>query len=278
MKIKNILYLFLLINIAIMPYIFTMEEPAEKQTTQTLRKAIDLDVARFLIAMSAAYPMPGSEGFTGKINFPAELLDMIAGAIISSKNGEALLKAFETDDKDEIEQLLKKRYIDVNVKGKHGWTPLMYASHRRDNIELVQMLLKKGANPDMQSDIFKMTALALAAKYNNLEIMELLLNGNADPNIGDYRVTVALLMARHPKAVNMLLDYGANINQQNVNGNTLLHSAARGYLFEWGPKIVKILLERGADINIRNNEGMTVLDEAQDNDEREIIELLTAKQ
>ena len=39
-------------------------------------------------------------------------------------------------------------------------------------------------------------------------------------------------------------------------------------------EIVKFLIENGADINIKNNDGKTALDFAEENDYKNIIELL----
>ncbi len=51
----------------------------------------------------------------------------------------------------------------------------------------------------------------------------------------------------------IFLDYGADVNQANVNGLTPLHNAScNGRVSS-----VKLLLERGADIFARNNQGLT---------------------
>lgn len=51
----------------------------------------------------------------------------------------------------------------------------------------------------------------------------------------------------------MLIDGGADLNLQNNEGSTALHTAA----FFCHPEIVKMLLQKGADKTIRNNYGKT---------------------
>lgn len=60
------------------------------------------------------------------------------------------------------------------------------------------------------------------------------------------------------------------INAVDKENNTALILASKfGY-----DEIVKILIENGADINIKNNDGKTALDYAEENDYKNIIELL----
>jgi len=284
MKIKNILYLFLLISIAVMPYVFTMEEQAQKQIAQTLHKPVDPDVARFLIAMSAAYPPLDSEGkFTGKINFPAELVEMIARTIVLPKNNEALLKAVKDNDQNAVKQLLKKRYINVNIKDEYGENLLTKASMSGEcGNQILKMLLEKGANPNIQNDD-GWIVLAYPAHTGDQKQVEILLNGGANPNMQDEWGFTALTHAAekgYSEIVKILLEKGANINHQNLDGDTALHFAVRATFWSSGdPELVKILLDHGADINMQNKKGITALDDAQEvsYNKQEIIELLSAK-
>jgi len=68
----------------------------------------------------------------------------------------------------------------------------------------------------------------------------------------------------------LLIDNGANINNQNNNGLTPLHQASKNGLKE----IVELLISKGADVNIKNNAGITPLDVAQQRGQTEIVELL----
>lgn len=59
--------------------------------------------------------------------------------------------------------------------------------------------------------------------------------------------------------VNRLLDNGAKVNQQDINGWTPLHYA----ILKYNRILVRILLEHGADITITNRDGQTPLQFAQ---------------
>jgi ankyrin repeat protein len=59
------------------------------------------------------------------------------------------------------------------------------------------------------------------------------------------------------KEINILLEYGANINVQDQNGNSLLHLALKAD--EIDLDVIDILLENGIDINIKNKKQETPL-------------------
>ena len=70
--------------------------------------------------------------------------------------------------------------------------------------------------------------------------------------------------------VKLLLDNGANVNEQGIlNWTTLIQAVRDGYT-----DVVKVLLEHGADINIEGKWG-TALDHAKDGGYNEIVQLLS---
>mmetsp|Transcript_4646 Transcript_4646/g.9341 ORF Transcript_4646/g.9341 Transcript_4646/m.9341 type:complete len:135 (+) Transcript_4646:1267-1671(+) len=67
--------------------------------------------------------------------------------------------------------------------------------------------------------------------------------------VGDHRVI------DNDASAEMLLSRGADVNARNVDGETLLHFAAR-----WGcMKVLQLVLDRGAEVDARGAEGMTPL-------------------
>jgi len=74
-------------------------------------------------------------------------------------------------------------------------------------------------------------------------------------------------------AVDILLDLGANINAVDNDGNNCLHYAVRSK----NESLLKKLLVRGADKNIRNKNGLLPYDMAIDNRDKNIADILSAK-
>ena len=62
-----------------------------------------------------------------------------------------------------------------------------------------------------------------------------------------------------PKDVREKLSVGANLNEQDVHGNTVLHKLAEQMSDERQEKIMSLLLGAGADCNIQNHRGETPL-------------------
>lgn len=102
---------------------------------------------------------------------------------------EASVKAVKT--------LIKLAYDhEYEVKSRlgkdnyHPFTPrydmstYLSAAVIHETIEIVELLLKKGAPPN-ETDKFSMTPLHYAVKNNQIEIVKLLLDHNADPRIKD---------------------------------------------------------------------------------------------
>jgi ankyrin repeat protein len=170
--------------------------------------------------------------------------------------------------------LLVRRGADVNKWDTWGRAPLYAAvdtntvptGGRADRpsldkttgVELIAMLLKAGANPNMQLKLFP--------PYRSLR----------DDRGADTMLTVGttpLLRAAKAAdvaAVNLLLQYKANVELPNTNGITpLLAAAGIGYsgLDTRGryrteaeaAETVKQLLAAGADINIKDRSGQTPL-------------------
>ena len=114
----------------------------------------------------------------------------------------------------------------------------------------------KPAPPDM--DIFK------AASGENLEALKQHIAAGTDLNqrTPDGQKTTPLIAAAgmgQAEAVKMLIEAKADLNLQDKDGSTALHTAA----FLCHPEIVEALLKGGADKAIKTNTGATALDGAQ---------------
>jgi ankyrin repeat protein len=155
----------------------------------------------------------------------------------------------------------------------------------RDPLELIQALLKKGANPNLQTDTVPVhglmqfdaswvnfdgeTPFVRAALSGDIEVMRLLLEHGADPNIATTQGSTALMAAAginwipgqtytrseadYVEAVKLCLERDAPVNASNTLGLTAMHGAAnRGWL-----SIMQMLADHGAKVNAKDKEGRT---------------------
>jgi len=124
------------------------------------------------------------------------------------------------------------------------------------------------------TDFLKETALAITSFNGNKEIVELLLQKGADPNVyDDMGIAPIIGAARQNQAdiITMLIKNKAEVNIKNKGGEeTALHYAAE---YNSGDA-AKVLLANGADKNLKNSSGKTPLDVAKDKKSDKVIELL----
>ena len=192
-----------------------------------------------------------------------------------------------------VASLLVERGGDVNIANKGGWTPLYLATDNRnieggdypvpkpdrDHLEIIRILLEKGANPNarirentLTRTIFTMqwffedgaTPFVRAAQSSDTELLKLLLQHGADPKIatanGDSALTAAAGIGwvegvtyersreENVEAVRMLLDLGLDPNHANGEGRTPLMGAA----LKGRNSVIQLLVDRGARLDIRD--------------------------
>ena len=165
-----------------------------------------------------------------------------------------------------------------------------------DSVELARVLLRKGANPNLQLKkpiIGRHTAfqgdgqlgegttpLARAAKSGDSAMIKVLLDGGADPKLTQKDGTTVAMIATAARgqrvyaaaasvttpatetdaleALKLLLNTSVDVNGSNANGLTALHNAAgRG-----ADTLVNALLEKGAKLDAKDKLGRLPIDMA----------------
>lgn len=155
----------------------------------------------------------------------------------------------------------------------------------RDPMALIQALLDKGADPNMQTDTVPVhglmqfdgswvnfdgeTSFVRAALSGDIDVMRLLLAHGANPGIATTQRTTALMAASginwipgqtfshkesdYVEAVKLCLKLGADVNATNSLGMTAVHGAAnRGW-----ESIIQILADHGAKLDVKDIGGRT---------------------
>jgi hypothetical protein len=156
-----------------------------------------------------------------------------------SKDNRApdLIRAIRDGQTKKANKLINQNK-DINVKGDHGWTPLMYAIFRGDS-GLVENLISHGADVNVPDEdgITPLIASIIFAPQ---------------PFIIQYLPPGDRLGQDIPI---ILVEKGADPNRADNDGNTPLIYAVIGYR----ASIVEALLKKGADPNRPDGHGRTPL-------------------
>lgn len=131
-------------------------------------------------------------------------------------------------------------------------------------IEVIKLLIDYGANINSRT-FNSTTALSYACKYNiNNNVIEILLKKGADPNLACYFGDTPLMHILHLaendvaiKATTLLLSYGADPDLKNNNNVNSLMLAANRCSETSKTKILQIILNNRIDTYFKNKETVT---------------------
>ena len=124
-----------------------------------LSKHSDMERVRFLLSQGAS-----------------EYADGLRGACANERGDLEMVRLF-----------LEEKKADVNSADLFGRTPILFAFENEPKLEIIELLLQKGADPNVESDgksLYGRTPLHLAceSKYISIDLIRLLLENGADPN------------------------------------------------------------------------------------------------
>ena len=142
----------------------------------------------------------------------------------SSDTNARLMKAVKDGNIQAVKDSLTAG-ADVNTKDQDGWPVLIWASDK-GYLEIVKLLLEKGAQVDVKTTDTGGTPLFLASFQGHTEIVKLLLEKGAQ----------------------------VDVKRTDTGGTPLYTASYNGHI-----KIVKLLLEKDAQVNVKTTDGFTPL-------------------
>jgi uncharacterized protein len=121
-----------------------------------------------------------------------------------------------------VQRLLQDERIDINNVPQYNTPPLMAASSN-GHVDIVELLLEKGAKVDYGTG--EGTALKVACLGGHVDVVDRLLAAGADVNIADWQGFTPLMNAAevgHLGIVDRLILFGADVNALNEEGYSAL--------------------------------------------------------
>jgi ankyrin repeat protein len=146
------------------------------------------------------------------------------------------------------------------------------------DLKTAQSALKNGADANaMERHIPYKKFLMVAVAEGKEDLAKLLVEYGADVNAIDADGNTALMEAAnfaHLNLVKFLVEHGANVNAAATLGGytgytALIYAAQRGHV-----KVVKYLIKHGANINAKKKNGDTALSLAENNSHTEVARIL----
>lgn len=194
-----------------------------------------------------------------------------ANILVSNQAGESIRLVALNNNQNDLANYL----VDIQTKEwQKRKSPLdtvsLWEAIEYDNVTIVQHFIEEGfyMKPKLKDD---MAPIVQAVFNNSNNVAKLLLENGIDVNYSfDSRpmITIAA-MFNQLETVELLLNYGAKVNDVDGSGVTPLMFAAR----ESNVEMVTYLLEKGANKTLREITYQTAADMVKDNEElKEMLE------
>jgi len=176
-------------------------------------------------------------------------------SIASSDHNERLepqiLRAAESDNVELLRDIVAKARAKGQLTDNFLRIALMRSSEK-GKINATAYLLEEGAPPDSAPGNSRSAPLLRAAERDQIAIVKLLLKHGANSETKDKKGRNALMTAawkNHWHILQLLLAHGADVNAKDNRGRNVLHNLAADKLCEWGDSVIELLLAQNIAID-----------------------------
>ncbi len=151
-----------------------------------------------------------------------------------------------------------------------------------NNLKKIETLLEKGANPNIKIRHMITPLVYAVYEISSPKMVELLLKYKVDVNdyykSNEYKAIHLAIRSCNICITNLLIDAKADINIQDCCGNASLHFLNIKHRPETSLKLLPLLLNHGGDVNIKNFDNKSFLDLAQEQNKKEIFDIIKEHQ
>ena len=151
--------------------------------------------------------------------------------------------------------------------------PIYQASGRGDEETAMRLLDADPTLLNARDNALGDSPLGWATRLGHTELVETLLKRGADPNVQNFDGDTPLMIAVYEgylEIARTILEHGAKIDTKNMERITALHFA----VFSGRADMVTMLIGAGADVQAKTKEGETPLQIAVDKQHPDIAEIL----
>ena len=171
-------------------------------------------------------------------------------------NAEALKTAVKNKNVSAVKAFVEQG-VNVNYRDNDGNT-LLYTALISNNPVAAKILIDAGADVNAPSAENGITPLIIATSraeklQKDAEKIMARRQGSAIEEKLKKHIAGQMMSAR--KMLQMLIDNGADVNQETPYGTPLMNASKN----EWNIEIIDILLKSGAQVNLRDRSGRTAL-------------------
>ena len=195
---------------------------------------------------------------------------------VKDKHGLTPLYYAAAKGHKDVCELLISQGADVNAGSEIGFVPLTGALNNRTErgAEIFKLLVAQRADININFGGYPLLHQAVASCHNESvrNIAEFLISKGVDVNAKGYKDRTPLHMVGCAEICDLLISKGADIKARDKNGRTPLFEACSSIRSK--KKICELLLSKGVDVNARDNQGLTPLHQALKNKHKDVAALL----